>query len=168
MLASVGVAVGSGAAFTSQSSNPSNAFASGALTMSNSKNNAAILSAANMLPGGSTQGNVDIYNTSTVPATMTLTRTALNDSDGANPLSAKLNLVVKDCGNFSAGMPVCNGASPVKYTGTLAAMTATTALGTFAADEKRRYEFTVTFDSSADNVYQRDRSAATFQRNGAE
>ena len=47
-------------------------------------------------------------------------------------------------------------------------MTANVALGTFAADEKHRYEFTVTFDAAAGNVYQNATSTATFQWNGAQ
>ena len=33
----------------------------------------------------------------------TLSRSNIVDSDGANPMSGKLNLVVKDCGDFSGG-----------------------------------------------------------------
>jgi hypothetical protein len=37
-----------------------------------------------------------------------------------------------------------------------------TALGTFAASEKHRYQFAVTFNSSANNNYQGDNSSVEF------
>src|SRR5690349_17308281 len=162
-LAATGVAVGSGANFTAQSANPSNTFTAGTLTMSNSKDAAAIFTGSNMKPGDTATGTVDIQNTGSLAGTFSLSRSALTDSDTANPMSAKLDLVVKDCGDFSAGTPTCDVGDPVKYTGTLGAMTASTALGSFAANEKHRYQFTVTFNSSATNAYQGDSSTATFQ-----
>jgi hypothetical protein len=131
--------------------------------MSNSKDNVAVLTASGMRPGDSQTGTVDIENTGSLNGVMSLSRTDLTDSDGANPMSAKLNVTVKDCGNFSAGTPTCDGGDPVKYSGTLAAMSSAVALGTFTSPEKHRYEFTVVFDSSATNVYQGDSSSARFQ-----
>lgn len=167
-LLAVALAVGSGATFTAQSANPSNTFSSGTLTMSNSKDGAAILSASNLKPGDVATGVVDIQNTGSVTGSFSLTRSALNDSDTANPMSQKLNLVVRDCGDFGAGTPSCDAGDPVRYTGTLAAMTGASSLGTYAANEKRRYEFAVTFDSSAGNAYQGDSSTATFQWDAAQ
>ena len=163
VLAAVGVAVGSGATFSTQSANPSNTFASGTLSMSNSKDGAAILSASNMKPGDTATGTVDIQNTGSIGGTFSLSRTNLNDSDAANPMSGKLNLVVRDCGDFGSGTPTCEGSDPVKYTGTLASMNGSSALGAYAADEKHRYEFTASFDTSAGNAYQGDSTSATFQ-----
>ena len=163
-LLAVAVAIGSGASFSAQSSNPGNSFASGTLTMSNSKDNAAILTASNMKPGDSTSGTLDIQNTGSLGGTYSLSRSALTDSSGSNPLSAKLDLVVTDCGNFSSGTPTCGDGDDVsKYSGTLAAMTSSVSLGTYAANEKHRYQFAVTFNSSAGNVYQGSTSTATFQ-----
>ena len=163
VLLAVAVAVGSGANFTAQSANPGNSFASGTLTMSNSKDNVAILTASNMKPGDSTSGTVDIQNTGSLSGTFSLSRTNLTDSDATNPMSNKLNLVVKDCGDFSSGTPTCDGGDPVKYTGTLAAMSSAVALGTYVANEKHRYEFTATFDSSGGDQYQGDSTSARFQ-----
>jgi hypothetical protein len=42
-------------------------------------------------------------------------------------------------------------------------MTGSSALGTFAAAEKHRYQFVATFNSSAGNQYQGDSVSATFQ-----
>lgn len=163
ILAAVGVAIGSGATFTAQTANPSNTFSSGTLSMSNSKDGAAVLTASGMKPGDTATGTVDIQNTGSLAGTFSLSRSALTDSDGVNPMSQKLNLVVKDCGDFSAGTPTCDAGDPNRYSGTLAAMTGSNALGTYAANDKHRYEFTVTFDSSAGSVYQGDSSTATFQ-----
>lgn len=163
VLAAAGVAVGSGAVFTAQSANPGNAFAAGTLTMSNSSDSAAILSASNMKPGDTAQGTVDIANTGSIAGTFSLSRAALNDSDNANPMSQRLDLVVKDCGDFSGGAPTCEGGDPNRYSGSLAAMSSPSALGTFAPNEQHRYQFTVTFDSAAGNQYQGDSSTATFQ-----
>jgi hypothetical protein len=168
VLAAVGVAVGSGANFTAQSANPSNTFTAGTLTMSNSLDGAAILTAAGMKPGDTAQGTVDIENTGSLGGTFSLSRSALNDSDGGNPLSAQLDLVVKDCGDFSSGTPTCDVGDPNRYSGTLAAMTGSSALGNFAAAEKHRYQFTITFNSGAGNAYQGDSSTATFQWNAVQ
>jgi spore coat-associated protein N len=162
VLVAVGVAVGSGANFSASSANPSNTFTAGTLTMSNSNDAAAILNASNWKPGDTSTGTVDIQNTGSLSGTFSLSRTALSNSDGSNPLSDKINLVVKDCGDFSSGTPTCDAGDPVKYTGTLTAMTSSVALGTYAANEKHRYQFAATFDSSAGNVYQGDNSSATF------
>lgn len=163
ILVAIGVAVGSGANFTASSANPSNTFTTGTLTMSNSKEGAAILSASNIKPGDTATGTVDIENTGSLSGDFTLSRTDLTDSDGTNPLSAQLDLVVKDCGDFSAGTPTCDVGDPAEYTGTLAAMNSAVPVATYAAAEKHRYEFTVTFNSSAGNAYQGDSSSATFQ-----
>ena len=74
-----------------------------------------------------------------------------------------MDMVVKDCGDFSVATPTCDVGDPVKYTGTLTAMSSAVALGTYAADEKHRYEFTATFNSGAGNDYQGDNTSATFQ-----
>ena len=162
VLVAIGVAVGSGANFSASSANPSNTFTAGTLTMDNSKDAAAILTASNWKPGDTQTGTVDIQNTGSLAGAFTLSRSALTDSDNANPMSAKIDLVVKDCGDFSGGTPTCDVGDPAKYTGTLAAMSSSSALGTFAANEKHRYQFAATFNSGAGNAYQGDSSSATF------
>ena len=64
-------------------------------------------------------------------------------------MSPKLDVVVTDCGT---DLDCVAGVNTVKYTGTLAAMTAPIALGTFAGGEERRYEFSVAFNSSGTNA----------------
>lgn len=172
VLATVGlaaaIAVGSGASFTAQTANPSNTFTAGTLSMSNSLDGAAILTAANLKPGDTTTGTVDIANTGSVSGVFSLSRSALTDSDNVNPMSQKLNVVAKDCGSFASGTPSCDAGDPNVYTGTLAAMTGSSALGSYGAGEKHRFQFAVTFDTSADNAYQGDSSTATFQWNATQ
>ncbi|HYM57702.1 MAG TPA: hypothetical protein VES79_07030 [Solirubrobacteraceae bacterium] len=162
MLVAVGITAASGANFSAQSANPANVFSTGTLTMDNSKDNAAILTAANLRPGDpATSGTVDIKNTGTLSGPFTLSKGTLSDSDATFPLSAKLNTTVVDCGVFAgATPPACGDADDVsKYSGTLADMGAgspISALGTFAADATHRYEFSVALDGSADNDYQGD------------
>lgn len=160
VLVAVGIAVGSGANFTAQSANPSNTFTSGSLEMVNSKDAAAILTASNMVPSDVATGTVDIENSGTVSGDFSLSRPALTDP---GLLGTQLDVVVTDCGDFSAGTPVCEGTDPTEYTGTLAAMSGSYPLATFAAGDKHRYEFEVTFNASADDTYEGATSTATFQ-----
>ena len=111
---------------------------------------------------------MDIANTGSLAGTFTLVRGTPADSDGANPLSVKLNTVVVDCGVFvGATAPVCgDGDDVTKYTGTLAEMGTAghlvSSLGSFAGSVKHRYKFSVALDSSAGNAYQGDNSDTTF------
>jgi hypothetical protein len=173
ILAAAGLTVASGADFTAQSANPANTFSTGTLSMSNSSDNAAILTASNLRPGDSSTGTVDIANTGSLSGAFTLTKSSVTDTDTANPLSAKLTVVVDDCGTFSgATAPSCtNGDEVVKYTGTLADMSTAghgvSALGSFASNDKHRYRFRVTLDNSVGNAYQGDSSTAAFAWNAA-
>lgn len=163
LLLAAGAVVGSGADFTASSANPSNTFSAGTLTIDNSKENGAILSASNLRPGEAAQtGTVDIENTGSLDGEFTLARGTVVNSDAVNPLDAKLNVKVVDCGEFTGGAtPTCDGGDAVIYDGTVAAM-ATSALGDYAADEKHRYEFSVALDGTAGNAYQGDTSTVNF------
>lgn len=168
VLAAVGLAVGSGASFTATSANPSNTFTAGTLSMGNSSAS-AILTAGNMRPGDpATSGTVDIQNTGSLSGAFSLSRGTPSNSDTANPMSDKLNVTVTDCGAWSGSTaPTCDSSDPAKYTGTLSNMSSAVALGTFAANEKHRYEFKVAFDSSATDAYQGDSSTAEFTWNAS-
>jgi len=174
LLLAAGAVVGSGADFTASSANPANTFASGTLSILNSKEGTAVLTASNLRPGNSSTGTVDIQNTGGLSGAFTLSRTAPVDSDSTNPLSSKLNLTVTDCGTWAgATPPTCgDGDDVTKYSaGTIAQMGTTghlvTGLGTYAANEKHRYQFTVQLDSSAGNAYQGDTSSVEFDWNAA-
>jgi hypothetical protein len=117
-----------------------------------------------MRPGGAaTEGTVDIANTGTLSGGFVLTRNAPADSDSANPLSGKLNVVVDDCGVFSGSTaPACGDGDDVnEYTGTLAGLNSVD-LGDYTGGAKHRYRFRVALDSSAGNEYQGDSSSVTF------
>jgi hypothetical protein len=169
LLLAAGAVVGSGADFTASSASPGNTFASGTLTIGNSKQATAILSASNLRPGEAAQtGDVDIENTGSLSGAFTLSRGAVSNSDTTNPLAAKLNVTVVDCGTFSGGTaPTCgDGDDATKYTGTLADM-GTTALGNYAPAAKHRYRFSVALDSTAGNAYQGDSSTVEFDFDAA-
>jgi len=161
VLVAVGVTGASGASFTAQTANPANTFAAGTLSMSNDKNNVAILSAANMRPGDpATKGEVVIKNNGTLAGTFTLTRGTVVDSDSVNPISPKLNVVVTDCGPDKVCSTV--GDNVNKYTGTLAAMTAPIGLSSWAVNEEHKYEFSVQLDGTAGNLLQGDNAVVPF------
>ena len=164
VLVAVGITAASGADFTATSANADTTFATGTLTIENSKEAQAFFaSTSDMRPGDPARtGTVDIENTGSLSGAFKLKRGAVSDSDATYKLSTKINLVVKDCGDFSSGTPTCDGGDPQKYAGTIAAFASPAALGTFAAGEKHRYEFSVTVDSSADNNYQGKNSVVPF------
>jgi spore coat-associated protein N len=169
LLLAAGAVVGSGADFTATSANPTNTFSSGTLTMANSRQGLAVLTASGLRPGGPAQnGTVDIENTGSLSGTFTLARGTVTNTDTSNPLADKLNLTVVDCGTFSgATPPTCGDVDDVnKYSGTLAAM-GTASLGSYNGGVKHRYQFEVTLDGSADNAYQGDSATAAFDFNAA-
>jgi hypothetical protein len=169
LLLAAAAVVGSGADFTASSANPANTFSSGTLSILNSKEASAVLSASGLRPTASATGQVDIQNTGTLNGNFTLTRTAPQDSDSSNPMSGKLNLTVVDCGTWSgATPPTCgDGDDATKYNGTLAAMSSPVALGSYNGNVKHRYEFTVVLDGTAGNAYQGDSSTTEFDFNAA-
>ena len=159
LIAAVAVAVGSSASFTASSANPSNTFAAGTLSILNSKEGLAVLTASNMKPGDSATGTVDVQNSGSLSGAFTLSRSGIVDSDGSNPVSAKLDLVVKDCGPVATAD--CSTGT-TKYSGKLGSLTSTS-LGSFSANDKRKYEFSVSFPSGADDDdYQGDTTSVAF------
>jgi spore coat-associated protein N len=156
LMLAAAIAVGSGANFNSTSANPSNVFTAGTISHSNSKASAAILTASNMVPGGTASGTVDIKNTGSVTGNFTLTHTSPVDLPASPGLSKKLTLTIQDLGDPNCTVS-CPGAVQI-YTGTLYAMPASISLGAFAAGATHRYQFTVTFPDGgtggADNAYQ--------------
>jgi spore coat-associated protein N len=167
MLLAAAAVVGSGADFTASSANPTNSFSSGTLSISNSKSSAAVFTASNLRPGGASQsGQVDIGNSGSLSGLFKLSRGTIADSGSTSNLSPKLNMVVTDCGTFASGTPTCgDGDDTSVYTGALPGIGTSASpitLGTFAAGEKHRYQFTVSLDSSADNGYQGGTSTVDF------
>ena len=132
--------------------------ADGALTISNSKDGAAIFRAAAMRPGEQASGSVRIGNTGTVDATLNVARTAApvdTAGTGGGRLSSRLELRVID---------ITHAQSPVTlYSGRLAAMPST-ALGGLAPGAQREFLFVATLPpaGAADNAYQGAALAAGF------
>jgi spore coat-associated protein N len=146
-LVAVGVAVGSGATFSSATANPANTFSSGTFTHTNSKNGAAILTGTKMIPGDSKTGTVTITNTGDVSGKFKLAES--NDTNGFT--AGSLDLKIEDV----------TGTPQQLYLGDLGSV-ADIDLGTFAKDEARTYKFTVTLDSSAGNVDQGKSATADY------
>ena len=150
-LLAVGVAVGSGASFTSQTANPSNTFSSGVFTHSNSKNGAAIVTGSNMKPGDVKTGDVTITNTGTLAGVFKLNESAVSSTF----TTGKLLLKIED---------ITNSASPTTvYSGNFGAVPAAgLSLGTFQPNEAHTYHYTVTFDSSAGDTDQGKSASADY------
>lgn len=148
-----GAAIGTGAAFTTSTVNPDNTFSAGILDLANDKDNAAILTAQNLVPGDSATGQVTISNTGNVAGgNWTLAQAITASTPGDDPESSAsgelkdvLQLEVKD------------GASTV-YSGPLAGL-GSAPLGSIAPGASRTFDFKVTFPASgdfsgADNKYE--------------
>ena len=148
-----GLAVASVSLFTSSSANPENTFTAGALSHSNSKEGAAILTAPGMVPGETVTGGVTIKNTGDASGEFRLSKSNLTDTPGPNggKLSQVLKLKVVD----TTGIP------RTIYYGAYNAMPSTS-LGTWDEDEQHTYEFRVRFPeggvpasaTTGDNAYQ--------------
>ena len=151
----------SGAVFTSKSANPSNIFTAGNLHHTNSKDGAAILTAAKMKPGDTVQGTVTIANDGDLAGTFSLSTSNLSDTAGAN--GGKLSDVLK--------VKIVDQATPVVtiYDGLIKSV-GTAAAGTFAAGASHTYQFTVTFPdagtpgtaTTGDNAYKNSSMSIEF------
>ena len=161
--------IGSGADFTASSANPANTFTAGTLHIVNSKEGVAVLAATDLQPGGAPAvGTVDLQDDGSLSGDFQLSRSAPSDSDGANPLSGKIDLTVVDCGAFAgASAPVCGDGDDVqRYAGALAAM-GTVALGHFAPGAQHRFQFRATLDGSAGDAYQGGATTVRFDFDAA-
>jgi spore coat-associated protein N len=176
-LCAIGVAVGSGADFHAETANPSNTFSAGSLSMDNSRNGAAILSATDMKPGdGAQTGIVDIKNTGSIDGGFKLRRDQLTSSDSSpanpSPFASKVRVWVVDCGTYSTSntpygtetnAPPCGDPDDnTLYNGSLANQNEAIALGTFHPGDQHRYWFGAYLDGSAGDEYQGDSASARY------
>jgi spore coat-associated protein N len=156
LLIALTAAIGSGAYFTSVSSNPGNVITAGVLTHTNSNPGAAFMNLGPMFPGQTLTGSVTITNTGTVNGTLSLTQTSYTDTPGTvgTTLSTKLTITIVDLKTSST-----------IYSGTIAAMgTSAYAAGTIApgAGNSHTYQWTVLFPdggkpagpTTGDNAFQ--------------
>ena len=125
------------------------ASAGGALSLSNSKEGAAIFRAAAMRPGEEASGSVTIANTGTVTGALTVAPAAPEDTPGpgGGRLSSRLELLVIDVTTVTAPVTV--------YAGTLEQM-GPTAVGSLAPGKSRTFLFVGTLrpGGPGDNAYQ--------------
>ena len=145
-LAALGVAVGSGASFTSQTANPSNTFASGIFTHSNTLNGTAIVTGSNMKPGDVKTGEVTIKNTGTIAGTFKVTESNVTNGFTNNNLQLKID-------DLTGGSQV--------YAGPLGGAGAIT-LESYDPGEAHTYRYTVTFKDTADNNDQGKNASADY------
>ncbi len=141
LLAAGALAVGSGATFTSATSNTISSVTAGTLTQSNSKADQAVFSASDIRPGDTVTGSLTITNTGTLPA-----RFSLTESSSVNEFSAdNLTLVIT---NKTTGAAV--------YTGTFGGLVdgEKNELGVFAPGAAAEYEFVVTLAQGTPNTDQ--------------
>lgn len=91
-VATAGVFAGSFAAWTAQSSNPTNAVTTGRLSLSNNKQASAVFAASNVKPGDTGSSTVTLTNDGTIPVAVRLTQ----DQVSSSGVEASLGLKVHD------------------------------------------------------------------------
>jgi spore coat-associated protein N len=124
------------------------AAADGALSLTNSKDGAAVFRASAMRPGDEASGSVTIGNTGTVPAALSVAPAGTQDAPGAGGgrLSDRLELLVFDVTDVQAPRTV--------YSGTLKTMPGV-ALGALPAGAQRTFLFVAKLAPGVgDNAFQ--------------
>ena len=130
----LGLAMFSGAKFTSKSAN-SASLGGGSLQLSSSKPDQAIVSASQMKPGQSSEGTINIGNPGEASGTVTLKAAGLSGT----ALASVLDLKVED---------TTGGGSSQRYSGKLASFSSTD-LGSFAAGTTRTYRFVLSWPEAS-------------------
>lgn len=127
---------------------------SGDVRLDNSHDGQAILSAANLRPGGSASGTVTIANKGSASGIVELEPGDLINDPGprGGRLGSALQLVVRDVDS-----------SQIVYSGSLGALS-TRGLGTWRPDESRTYRFDVSLPTS-DNTLQGASTSIAFRWN---
>jgi spore coat-associated protein N len=138
--------------------------ASGTLSLSNSLNEAAVLSAQNLKPGESRTGQVTVANTGTLDGAFSLTQSNLADTPGPHGgrLSDALQLSIEQ---ISAGGSTVSSV----YSGAMSGLNSRQ-LGTLGAGEPRSYRFTASLPDNGhplgpglgDNLLQRSAVRADY------
>jgi spore coat-associated protein N len=150
LLAAGAVAVGSGATFTSTSSNAASGVTSGTLSQTNSAADQAIFNLTNIKPGDTVTGELTLKNTGSLDAAFSLVEESSTNGFSTN----NLTLTVTD---KASGTQV--------YTGSFGGLDdgVKTPLGTFKADEAHTYVFAVTLKETAPNADQGKAASATYR-----
>ncbi|MBC7596913.1 MAG: hypothetical protein H7288_23840 [Kineosporiaceae bacterium] len=163
-LAAGAIAIGSGASFTSQSTNGSNAYTAGTLTQSNNVTG-ALFNLINLKPGDQITKTVTIKNTGSLPARFSLTGTATNGFS-----TNMLSFSIKEGSTSLVTQTSLNATGTVVLPSAASATTPTTTA--WASGESHTYTFTVALDYLAPNADQGKSATASFtwdalQENGA-
>jgi len=148
----LGSAMFSGANFSSRSAN-SAALSTGSIQLTSSLPNQAIVaSTSGLKPGQSREGTITIGNKAGVPGTVTLAPTGLTGTT----LAAVIDLKIED---------VTSGTTQ-KWNGKLGSFLALS-LGSFAAEESRKYRFTFSWPAaSSEASLQGTSTSVTFEWSG--
>ena len=163
-LAAGAIAIGSGATFSSQSTNSGNVYKAGTLTQSNNVSG-ALFNLINLKPGDQITKTVTIKNTGTLPARFSLSGTATNGFS-----TNMLSFSIKE------GSTALVTQTSLSATGTAVlpstASATTPAITAWAPGESHTYTFTVALDYRAPNADQGKSATAAFnwdslQENGA-
>lgn len=146
--------------FSSSSASPHNVVSSGSMSQVNSADNAAIMGAADMVPGDAAEGTASIRNAGDARGDFTLTAADLEDQPGpgGGVLSSRLRLEVTE-----------QGVDEPVYVGPLTSLDVD--LGTWAPEEERSYVFLVRLpagDPGADNAFQGSSVTVTFEWNAVQ
>ncbi len=158
LVAAGAVAIGSGATFTSESSNSVSAVTAGTLTQSNSMAGANI-ALPPVKPGDKFIGSLTLTNTGTLPATYTLSEPA--STNGYDSPSG--------AGSSYLRLKVTHG-STVLYDGDFGGLAPTEKLdlGQFDSGEAKTYTFQISLDQAAPNSQQGKTGSATFTWTGTQ
>jgi hypothetical protein len=146
--------------FTSSSANVGNTVATGAMSLDNDKEGAAIFNAT-MVPGDVETGTVTLSNEGDVNGAVVLSDSALADAPGPNggDLSDVLQLrIVEDSGGAGARE---------WYNGLLSSMP-DIPLGTWGPGVDHTFDFIVTLPASAGNAYQGSGLEVTYDWNATQ
>lgn len=149
----LGSAIFSGARFTSKSANSASLVAA-SIQLSSSQPGQAIVAAAGMEPGDSRQGTISVENAGTATGAVTLKAIGLTGT----ALAAVIDFKVED---------TTGGGSTQKWSGKLGAFDSV-ALGSFAADARRTYRFTLSWPSGSNEASLQGASTSlTFRWSGS-
>lgn len=148
--ASAAVVFGSFAAWTAQTTNPGNSVTTGTLTMTNSKNAAAAITATGLKPGETGSDTVVISNTGTEDLVLSLTQGSVVQNASA---SLKLNIFDGTNCVYPAGAGACAGYAA--WNGSASApLNGSASIGTIAAAGSKTYTIGYTLESASTNADQ--------------
>jgi spore coat-associated protein N len=149
----LGSAMFSGASFSSKSAN-SASLATGSIQLTSSAQGQEIVSSATgMKPGQSKEGTITISNKGGVAGTVTLTASGLTGTALASVIDLKIEDITKT--------------ATQKWSGKLSAFSSLS-LGSFAAEEARKYRFTLSWPSAASEAsLQGTATSLTFKWSGS-